>query len=71
MKVFKIIPHKEYCHGCVIVAANSKEEAMKLYCQKDEFNKFMVEEANCECKEIEGMFYAGKDIVIIDTLFIE
>lgn len=71
MKVFKIIPNVCYGHGCAIIAANSEEEAKKLYIEASEFNKFLFDDLNCSIHEIEHLTYTGIDVVLVDTLFEE
>lgn len=71
MKVFKIIPTKAYCHGCALVAANSEEEAKKLYLEEDEFNDILFDDGKCIVEEIKGLTYDGNDIIILDKLFEE
>lgn len=71
MKVFGIKPHKEYCGGIALVAANTQEEAKNLYLGSDEFNAVMYNEYNCDTQLIEGLFYEGDKIIIEDTLYFE
>lgn len=71
MKVFIIEPHREYTAGSALVAANSEEEAKTLFIQEDKFNELFYEDCRCSCKEIEGLTYEGKDIILSDTLYME
>ena len=68
MKVFKIVPTKNYCHGCAIVAADTAEQAKKFYLDYDEFNQFLFDDCNCKVEEIKDLEYHGDDIVLIDTI---
>lgn len=70
MKVFKIIPTKNYCHGCAIVAADTTEQAKKIYLEY-EFNDILFNDGECIVKEIKGLTYHGDDIILIDTMFEE
>lgn len=68
MKVYIIIPLNSTFSGCALVAANSKEEAKKLYIQEND-GSFMYKEGNCYIREFEEIYCNGeKEKVLMDTI---
>ena len=69
MKVYKITPRTNYSYGCAIVAANNREEAIKVFKDSDEFNDLLYDDTNCVCNIIDKLDYdCSEPTVIIDTV---
>ena len=69
MKVFKIIPTAEYSHGCAIIAANNREEAIKIFKDFDKFNDILYDDAECVCNIIDKLNYnCSEPTIIVDTV---
>lgn len=54
MKVFKVVPESTCVGGCVIIAANTKEEVINILFQ-DTFNEFLYEWYNCRIEIVEDV----------------
>ncbi len=69
MKVYKIIPTTEHSYGCAIIAANNREEAIKLFKDFDKFNDVLYDNARCVCTIIDKLDYdCSEPTIIIDTV---
>ena len=69
--VYKIIPNIVYAGGCALIAANSIEEAIKMFCS-DDYKRYSYESNICSCGIVYGMNYdTDKPCIIFDTIFVE
>ena len=68
MKVYKIASLSKKFYGCILIAANSKEEAKNLFIEGHPFNEILLKEANCVITEIRGLIYKGNRIILLDNM---
>lgn len=54
--VYKIAPQVKYAFGVALVAAHTKEDAIKVFCE-DDYNKHLYYEFSCSCEVIPNMDY--------------
>ena len=69
MQVYKITPKIAYSYGCALVAADSKEQAIETYRNKDEFTDWNYDFLNCECDIVEKLhYYCESATIILDEI---
>lgn len=69
MQVYKITPTANYSYGCAIVAANNREEAIKIFKEYDDFNDVLYDDSKCVCNIIDKLDYdCSKPTIIVDTV---
>lgn len=71
MQVFVITPNVSYGGGVVLIAARDSEEAIKVFCKKD-YNEYIYQDYNCECRIKVGLDYeTDKPQIIGNYLYVE
>ena len=69
MQVYKITPTIDYSWGCALVAANNREEAIKIYKEDDERNAWEYDEFREVCNIVDKLTYdCVEPTVILDTI---
>lgn len=72
MLVYKIEPHNSYAGGCALIAAHDVSEAIKIFCEQDDYNIYVYNTHNCTCSLINDLTYDKEKVkVILDTIYIE
>lgn len=71
MKTYCFTPNTSYSGGCIIVVANSPQEAFGVICEYANYYSDYTDIKHC--KELENLVPTNieKPKVIIDTLYIE
>lgn len=69
MQVYKITPTIVYSWGCALVAANNREEAIKVYKDDDEQNAREYNKFREVCNVVDKLTYdCIEPTVILDTI---
>ena len=69
MQVYNITPTINYSYGCALVAANNRDEAIKIYRDRNEFNDYQYVDYNCVCNIIDRLEYdCVEPTIILDTI---
>lgn len=69
MQVYKITPTINFSYGCALVAANNRDEAIKIYRAKNEFTDYQYVDYNCVCSIIDRLEYdCVEPTIILDTI---
>ena len=54
--VYKIVPQVKYAFGVALIAAFTKEDAIKVFCE-DDYNKYLYDDFSYSCEVIPNMNY--------------
>lgn len=69
MQVYKITPTISYSYGCALVAANNREEAIRIYKEDDEKNAWEYDEYKEVCNIVDKLEYdCVEPTIILDTI---
>ena len=65
MQVYKITPTTEYSHGCALVAADSREQAIETFRNESEYNEYTYTDDKCVCNIVDKLHYYCEEPTII------
>jgi hypothetical protein len=69
MQVYKITPTIDYSWGCALVAANNRDEAIRIYRAKNEFTDYQYVDYKCVCNIVDKLTYdCVEPTIILDTV---
>ena len=69
MQVYKITPTIAYSWGCALIAANNRDEAIRIYRAKNECTDYRYTDYKCVCNVVDKLTYdCVEPTIILDTI---